>query len=70
MCRSFISCSDNKLCHRRVAVCNRKNVLHSVLALCFPVSSLFTVFSHKLLVIVISTGGKGKLVPFNAINFE
>ena len=47
MCRSFITCSDNKLCHRRVAVCNIKNVLHPVVALSFAICILFTVFSYK-----------------------
>ena len=70
MCRSFMTCSDNKFCHRRVGVCNLKNILHCVVTLCFAVSSLFTVYRHKFLIIVSSTGGEIKLVPFNAINFE
>ena len=70
ICRSFITCSDNKLCDRPVALCHLKNVLHSVVAFCFAVSSFFTVFSHKILIIVITTGGKVLLVPFNVIHFE
>jgi len=70
MRRWFITCSDSTLCHRLVAVCNLKNVIQSLLALCFAVSSLFPVFSHKFLIIVISTGGKVKLVPFDAIRLE
>ena len=50
--------------------CNLKNVTQSLVALCFTVSSLFTVFSHKSLIIVISTDAKGKLVPFHAIHLE
>jgi len=66
----FIACSDSTLCHRLVAVCNLKNVISAVVALSFAVSSLFLVFSHKFLIIVISTDGKGKLVPFHAIHLE
>jgi hypothetical protein len=47
MRRWFIACSDNTLCHRLVAVCNLKNVIQSVVALSFAVSSLFLVFSYK-----------------------
>jgi len=50
--------------------CNLKNVVQSVVALCFEVSSFFTVFSHKFLIVVISTDAKGKLVPFHAIHLE
>jgi hypothetical protein len=39
MFRFFITCSDHKLCHRRVAVCNL-NILHTVVALLFR-SKLF-----------------------------
>ena len=48
----------------------QKGFLHSVEALCFTGSSLFTLFSHKFLIIVISSGGEGKLVPFHAVRFE
>jgi hypothetical protein len=68
--RRFITCSHSTLCHWLVAVCNLKNVLQSVVALSFAVSSLFLVFSRKFLIIVISTDGKGKLVPFHVIHLE
>jgi hypothetical protein len=70
MRRWFITCSDSTLCHRLVAVCNLKNVIQFVIALSIAVSSLFLVFSHKFLIIVISTDGTGKLVPFHAIRLE
>jgi hypothetical protein len=70
MRRWFIACSDSTLFHRLVAVCNLKNVIQSVVALSFAVSILFLVFSHKFLIIVISTDGKGKLIPFHAIHLE
>jgi hypothetical protein len=60
---------SNKLCQRRVAVWNIRNVLHSVVALCFAVSILFTVFSHKFYNSH-QYWRKGKLVPFNPIHFE
>ena len=53
MCRSFMTCSDNKFCHRRVGLCNLKNILHCVVTLCFAVSCLFTVHSHKFLIIAV-----------------
>lgn len=70
MRRWFIIRPDSTLCHRLVAVCNLKNVLQSVVALSFAVSSLFLVFCREFLIIVISTDGKGKLVPFHAVHFE
>jgi hypothetical protein len=70
MRRWFITCSDSTLCHRLVAVCNLKNVIQFVVALSIAVSSLFLVFSHKFLIIVINTDGKGKLALLYAIHLE
>jgi len=70
MRRWFITYSNSTLCHRLVAVCNLKNVLQSLVALSFAVSSLFLVFSRKFLIIIISTDGKGKLIPFHTIHLE
>lgn len=70
MRRWFITCSDSTLCHRLVAVCNLKNVIQYVVALSIAVSSLFLVFSHKFLIIVINTDGKGKLALLYAIHLE
>jgi hypothetical protein len=70
MRRWLKTCSDSTLCHRPVAVCNLKNVTQSVVSLSFAVSSLLLVLSHKFVIIVISTDGKGKLVPFHAIRLE
>lgn len=66
----FIVCSDSTLCHRLLAVCNLKNVIQSVVALSFAVSSSFLIFSHKFLIIVIFTDDKGELVRFHTIHLE